>query len=97
MCHVKSLGSTEQNVIKAAASAFKTRTNGCVQWVPRTTESNYVTIKGANTGCWSYVGRLGIGEQELNLQRSGCVSPGIVEHEMLHALGTWHEQSRPDR
>ena len=68
-----------------------------MQWVPRTTESNYVVIKGASTGCWSYVGRLGIGEQELNLQRSGCVAKGIVEHEMLHALGTWHEQSRPDR
>ena len=69
--------------------------------MPRTAESNYVAILSANTGCWSYVGRLGIGinqgRQELNLQKSGCVFAGVVEHEMLHALGTWHEQSRPDR
>ena len=40
------LGSAEENVINDAASTFKTRTNGCVEWVPRTTESNYVAIKG---------------------------------------------------
>ena len=53
-------------------------------------------IRGDDSGCWSFVGRQG-GRQVLNLQRSGCVRPGTVEHEMLHALGTYHEQSRPDR
>ena len=94
-------GSREQNYLNDALAAFNTRTGGCVKWIPRTSETNYVAITSANTGCWSYVGLISRGRQELNLQPGipGCLvsSPGIAEHEMLHSLGTWHEQSRPDR
>lgn len=45
--------------------------------------------------CESYIGRKG-GKQLLSLGR-GCKNRGKVTHELMHALGFFHEHTRPDR
>lgn len=45
--------------------------------------------------CWSEVGDQHVG-QNLSVGL-GCDYKAIIEHEILHALGFYHEQSRTDR
>uniref|UniRef100_A0A8C1KZV0 Metalloendopeptidase n=1 Tax=Cyprinus carpio TaxID=7962 RepID=A0A8C1KZV0_CYPCA len=67
----------------------------CVKFVPRTHEPNFLNIE-SRTGCWSYLGMTG-GSQTLSLQSPGCMWSGVAAHQLMHALGFVHEQSRSDR
>ncbi|XP_055344832.1 hatching enzyme 1.2-like isoform X2 [Paramacrobiotus metropolitanus] len=58
-------------------------------------DKDFVYI-GPSFGCSSYVGRQK-GQQTLALQVPGCMGPGYVHHELMHAIGFFHEQSRTDR
>ena len=49
-----------------------------------------------SSGCCSYIGYIGCGEQGLSLT-GGCITQGTVVHEILHTVGFFHEHSRPDR
>lgn len=69
-----------------------------IKFVPRTKETHYISFfagKGSDDGCWSYVG-MQKAKQQLSLS-DGCHYSFIAAHEIMHALGWQHEQSRPDR
>uniref|UniRef100_A0A673GQU2 Metalloendopeptidase n=1 Tax=Sinocyclocheilus rhinocerous TaxID=307959 RepID=A0A673GQU2_9TELE len=72
------------------------RLKSCIDFKPRAAEDiSYISLESRD-GCWSYVGRTFAGAQALSIG-DGCGTKAIVEHEFLHALGFWHEQSRYDR
>ncbi|XP_018332155.1 zinc metalloproteinase nas-14-like isoform X2 [Agrilus planipennis] len=77
----------------------------CVKLIPWDRQTvDYIHIQPVKdpSGCWSHVGRRG-GEQVVSLQAPTDYSPGCLAsegtpiHEIMHALGTFHEQSRWDR
>ena len=68
-------------------------TTGGVTIVPRSGQADYVKFVTSD-GCSSKVGRQG-GEQQIELA-DDC-NAGNTAHEMMHALGMFHEQTRCDR
>lgn len=90
------------DIIKTAVEIFNACT--CLKWLPYTPElakklehDHFVKFTDTNSGCFSYLGYLPISGYEIGLEDPGCMYVGIVVHEMLHAAGFAHEQSRSDR
>ncbi|MGH7245039.1 MAG: M12 family metallopeptidase [Phycisphaerales bacterium] len=64
-----------------------------ITFIQRTTQTAYLNIQNS-TGNNSQVGRTG-GVQTVNIVNWNFSY--VMCHELMHALGQWHEQSRPDR
>lgn len=84
--------------INAALSTYNSLLAGVIQWVPYTTQTDYVDFdlddpSGSGEG-YSYIGRVG-GKQIIG-GATNCTVATLL-HEMGHATGFWHEQMRPDR
>ncbi|XP_026202023.1 meprin A subunit beta-like isoform X2 [Anabas testudineus] len=89
----ESLEMNAKGVILKAFDQYRLKT--CIDFKPWKGEKNYISVFNGS-GCFSYVGNQRVGKQQLSIG-SYCDHLGIVEHEFLHALGFWHEQSRADR
>ncbi|XP_074541887.1 meprin A subunit alpha-like [Halichoeres trimaculatus] len=70
------------------------RLKSCVDFKPYEGEKTYIKFEKRG-GCFSSVGDQQNG-QILSLG-PGCDHKAVIEHELLHALGFYHEQSRSDR
>ena len=84
--------SQEREIIARAMQLFHDKT--CIRFKGRTSETGYIHIFKGH-GCYSRVGRSG--KEQMVSIGSGCDFSGIILHELIHALGFWHEQSRTDR
>merc|ERR1712198_4785 len=71
----------------------------CIKFVPSNGKGDHIYIVDGK-GCSSHVGCQHTGRQIVHLAAGftfNCMSQGIIQHELMHALGFFHEQSRSDR
>ncbi len=80
-----------QDAMRLSMNELETVAN--ITFVLRTSQTAYLHVKDS-TGNNSSVGRTG-SSQTVNIYNWSYRY--IMEHELMHALGEWHEQSRPDR
>eukprot|EP00794_Sanderia_malayensis_P020278 gene20278-22264_t len=87
-----SFSSEQRTKIINAIVAFHKKT--CLRFVWRSSQSAYLNFM-PGTGCSSPVG---YGRRVNNIKLgNGCFRHGTIIHEIMHSLGFYHEQSRPDR
>lgn len=81
-----------------AMEVFRQET--CIKFLfKRSNQSEYIQFKKSDSGCGTLVGYKGKESNPIDVFLSEkCLNtPGAIQHELLHVIGLWHEQSRPDR
>lgn len=89
----------EQSLIQEAIQELSTKVPA-LNFVKRN-DGRAISFQKEASGCWSKLGYQNDGvvlleRQPLNIG-SGCWVKGVIQHEIMHALGMAHEHMRPDR
>ena len=87
-------GTDNRQAVEDAVDVWNDQT--LLNLVPRNGEADFITIQAANDSCSSPVGQQG-DEQAVSCDVGDGFSKWSVVHEIGHAIGLWHEQSREDR
>ncbi|XP_055346050.1 uncharacterized protein LOC129593647 isoform X2 [Paramacrobiotus metropolitanus] len=91
----RAFGAQDRFIIEQAMRIIERKTFQCVTFKLREKETDYIEFKPGDN-CSSCVGVCD-GMQPIFLDRAQCMQLGTVQHEILHALGLYHEHSRSDR
>jgi len=86
---------SDREIVRRAVQRFNDDLNGCIQIKEvNGDERDFVEVVKRN-GCSSFVGKMG-GKQPITLG-NGCYYDHIIAINFIHALGFYHEHTRPDR
>ncbi|CCD65318.1 Zinc metalloproteinase nas-28 [Caenorhabditis elegans] len=70
--------------------------NSCLSFKEDNNAKNRLFLSSAG-GCWSYVGKQVDMPYQMVSVGPNCDTFGTATHELMHAIGFWHQQSRADR
>ncbi|UJR13760.1 hypothetical protein I4U23_000770 [Adineta vaga] len=87
-----------EDAMATLASVTKSPVTGkaCLSFRPSLPNERNILKVDYGTGCSATVG-FSYAPNTMSLAYPGCFHSGIIQHELMHVIGFYHEQSRPDR
>ncbi len=92
--YVFDAGVTPENQQKALAAMTTIEAVCNARFIPRNGHPNYVVIRSDTS---SYSSRIGMAGGQQTVGIFPWDAHYVIVHELIHALGAWHENQRPDR